>query len=136
MNFRNIAISFGLLTMVGCKNIFEDNDLTLDGSNPYNTIDAPSANNVYRAGEDFKLKTKFVDKDNVELIDVKVTRLASDARGSSNVINFQRSPMVNQYVLDTAFAANLFTPGNYQLIIRSVDTRKNEGTKEVKFSVQ
>ena len=135
MKFRNIAVSLGLLTMVGCQNIFEDNDVTLDGSNPYNTISSPAANNIYPAGQALKLETNFTDKDQVAEVDVKIVALASDLRGSTNVINFKRFPLKSQFKLDTAFAAGTFAPGNYQLTIRSVDTRQNEGTQEVKFSI-
>lgn len=135
MKFRNIAVSVGLLTMVGCQNIFEDNDVTLDGSNPYNTISSPAANNVYSAGQDIKLETNFSDKDQVAEVEVKVVSLGSDYRGSVNVVDFKRFPNKIQYKLDTLLNAGNFAPGNYQLTIRSVDTRKNEGTKEVKFSV-
>jgi len=135
MNFRNIAVSVGLLTMVGCQNIFEDNDVTLDGSTPYNTIASPGANNVYANGQDIKLESNFNDKDQVAEVDVKIVALGSGLRGSLNVVDFKRFPNKVQYKLDTAFAARTFAPGNYQLTIRSVDTRKNEGTQEIKFSV-
>src|SRR5688572_16162748 len=135
MNFRNIAVSVGLLTMVGCQNIFEDNDVTLDGSTPYNTIASPGANNVYSAGQAIKLETNFTDKDQVAEVEVKIVALGSDLRGSANVVDFKLFPNKNQFKLDTAFAAGTFGPGNYQLTIRSVDTRNNEGTQEVKFSV-
>lgn len=135
MKFRNITISFALLTMFGCKNIFEDNDVTLDGSTPYNTVESPGANNVYNSGDAIKLNTSFVDKDAVSEVDVKIVSLGGDLRGNASVIDFKRFPNVNQYKLDTIFAAKTFAPGNYQLLIRSVDSRKNEGTKEVRFSV-
>lgn len=121
--------------MFGCKNIFEDNDVTLDGSTPYNTVESPGANNVYNSGDAIKLNTSFVDKDAVSEVDVKIVSLGGDLRGNASVIDFKRFPNVNQYKLDTTFAAKTFAPGNYQLLIRSVDSRKNEGTKEVRFSV-
>lgn len=135
MKFRDITVSFALLTMFGCKNIFEDNDVTLDGSTPYNTVESPGANNVYNSGDGLKLQSTFTDKDQVAEVDVKIVALNGDLRGNSNVINFQRHPNKVQYKLDTTLAANSLAPGNYQLLIRSVDTRKNEGTKEVRFSV-
>ena len=136
MKFRDITVSFALLTMFGCKNIFEDNDVTLDGSNPYNTVESPGVNNVYNSGDALKLASSFTDKDQVAEVDVQIVSIGSDLRGNSNVINFKRYPNNIQYKLDTTFAANTFAPGNYQLLIRSVDTRKNEGTTEVKFSVK
>ena len=135
MKFRNIVVSFGLLTMVGCQNIFEDNDVTLDGSKPYNTIASPAANNVYKAGENIKLVSNFTDKDQVAEVDVDIVALGSDLRGSINVVSFKRFPKQQQFKLDTTFAGNKFADGNYQLRIRSVDTRNNEGVQEVKFSV-
>ena len=135
MKFRDITISFALLTMFGCQNIFEDNDVTLDGSNPYNTVEAPGANNVYNAGDALKLQASFVDKDAVSEVEVKIVSVGSDLRGNTSIIDFKRFPNANQYKLDTMFAAKTFAPGNYQLLIRSVDTRNNEGTKEVRFSV-
>ena len=135
MKFRDITISFALLTMFGCKNIFEDNDVTLDGSNPYNTIEAPAANNVYNSGDGIKLQTSFTDKDQVAEVDVKIVSVGGDLRGNTSIIDFKRYPKLNQYKLDTTFAAKTFAPGNYQLLIRSVDTRNNEGTKEIRFSV-
>ena len=136
MKFRDITVSFALLTMFGCQNIFEDNDVTLDGSKPYNTVESPGMNNVYNAGDALKLASSFTDKDQVAEVDVQIVSIGSDLRGSFNVINFKRYPNNIQYKLDTTFAANTFAPGNYQLLIRSVDTRKNEGTTEVKFSVK
>jgi hypothetical protein len=135
MKFRDITVSFALLTMFGCQNIFEDNDVTLDGSNPFNTVEAPGANNIYNAGDALKLQTSFVDKDAVSEVDVKIVSMGGDLRGNTSVIDFKRFPNVNQYKLDTVFAAKTFAPGDYLLTIRSVDTRKNEGTKEIKFSV-
>ena len=135
MKFRDITVSFALLTMFGCQNIFEDNDVTLDGSVPHNTVEAPGANNTYNAGDAIKLQTSFVDKDAVAEVDIKIVSLGGDHRGNTSIIDFKRFPNVNQYKLDTMFAAKTFAPGNYQLLIRSVDSRKNEGTKEIMFSV-
>ncbi len=136
MKFRDITVSFALLTMFGCQNIFEDNDVTLDGSTPFNTVSSPGANNVYNAKDGLKLETSFVDKDQVAEVDVKIVALGSDFRAGASVIDFKRKPNLTQYKLDTMFAANTFAPGNYQLTIRSVDTRNNVGVQEVKFAVQ
>lgn len=121
--------------MVGCQNIFEDNDTTLDGSKPYNTIASPVANQIFKAGEGIRLSSDFTDKDQVAEVNVEIVALGSDLRGSVNVVNFKRYPKQQQFKLDTAFAGNTFAPGNYQLRIRSVDTRNNEGVQEVKFAV-
>ena len=135
MKFRSIAISFAVLTMVGCKNIFEDNDVSLDGSTPYNSIDSPKNNNVYKTTNAIAIKSGFSDKDKVELVDVKLVALGSELRGSTNVISFQKFPNMEVFSLDTTFAAGTLAAGKYQLQIRSVDTRKNEGVKEVLFTI-
>jgi hypothetical protein len=136
MKFQTMTTAFALLTLVGCKNIFEDNDTTLDGSTPYTTVKSPSANNIYRASEPLNLATNFTDKDGFDVIDVKMVRLGSDLKTSASVVDFKKHPKVNPFNLDTTFAANTFAPGTYQLSIRSVDTRKNEGTTQVTFTVQ
>jgi hypothetical protein len=131
-----MTVSFAVLTLVGCKNVFEDNDTTLDGSTPFNTVNAPSANNIYQASEPFKIESTFSDKDMVDEIDIKIVRLGSDVRGSQNIVDFKRRPKINTYKLDTTLVANRLPVGDYQMLIRSVDSRKNEGSKEVKFSVK
>lgn len=136
MKFQTMTTAFALLTLVGYKNIFEDNDTTLDGSTPFNTVESPAANNTYRASEPLKLTSNFADKDGFDVIDVKMVRLGSDLKTSASVVDFKKHPKVNPFRLDTAFAANTFAPGTYQLSIRSVDTRKNEGTTQVTFTVQ
>src|SRR5688572_24925277 len=115
MKFRSMTISFAVLTLVGCKNAFEDNDTTLDGSKPYNTVDAPAVNNIYKASEPFKLQSAFSDKDQLDEIDVKIVRLGSDVRGSQNIVDFKRHPKVNTYKLDTTLVANRLPVGDYQL---------------------
>ncbi|KAA9345903.1 hypothetical protein [Adhaeribacter soli] len=131
-----MTVAFAVLTMVGCKNIFEDNDLKVDGSTPYQVGLAPAANSTYQASEPFKISSEVTDKDNVAEVEVNLVRLASDAKGSENVVNFKRFPDNKAFKLDTTLAPNSLAPGQYQLIIRAKDKRTNEGTKEVMFSVQ
>ena len=92
MKFREITISFALLTMVGCKNIFEDNDVTLDGSTPYNTVESPGVNNVYNSGDALKLQSTFSDKDQVAEVDVKIVSVSDDFRSNSTFVDFKRNP--------------------------------------------
>lgn len=136
MKFRNMTVAFAVLTMVGCKNIFEDNDLKVDGSTPYHTPIAPAADNVYRSAEPFKIESNFTDKDKISEVEVSLVRLASDVKESANVINFKRFPKQQNYKLDTTLAPNSLAPGQYQMLIKSKDGRTNEGTKEIKFLVQ
>jgi hypothetical protein len=136
MKFRNIAISFALLSVVGCKNIFEDNDLAVDGSTPYADTKAPVANNVYAAGEPFKMSALFSDKDLLKTIDVKLVRVAAESAKSESILDFETHPNINILQFDSTFANTLLTSGNYQLSIRTVDGRSNEGVQEIAFSVR
>ena len=136
MKFRSMTVAFAVLTMVGCKNIFEDNDLKVDGSTPYQVDKAPAANGIYQASEPFKIESEFTDKDNVAEVEVNLVRLASNAKGSENVMNFKRFPDNKAFKLDTTLAANTLAAGQYQLTFRAKDKRTNEGTKTVQFSVQ
>ena len=136
MKFRSMTVAFAVLTMVGCKNIFEDNDLKVDGSTPFHTPIAPAENGVYSASQPFKIESNFTDKDKLSEIDVEMIRLASSSAESKSVVNFKRLPDVVNYKLDTTLAANSLAPGNYQMIIRSKDKRTNEGKKEIRFSIQ
>jgi hypothetical protein len=134
MKFNSIVASFAILTLAGCKNIFDTNDVAVDGSTPYNKVAAPAAENVYQASEPFKLQGNFSDKDDIKQLDVNLVRL-DGASGSENVVSFQRKPNVHFYQLDTTLAPNTLAPGKYQLKFHSVDGRKNEGTTDINFSV-
>ncbi|MFC5269806.1 hypothetical protein [Adhaeribacter terreus] len=134
MKFSSIAISFAILTLTGCKNIFDKEEVAVDGSTPFTKVAAPAAENVYNASEPFKLQGNFSDKDNIKELDVNLVRLDGKT-GSESVVSFQRKPDVHFYQLDTLLAPNTLAPGNYQLSFRSVDGRKNEGTTAIKFSV-
>lgn len=134
MKFTSIAISFAILTLTGCKNIFENDEVSVDGSTPFSKVAAPAAENVYKASEAFNLQGNFSDKDNIKQLDVNLVRLDGQS-GSENVVSFQRKPGVHFYQLDTVLAPNTLAPGNYQLTFRSVDGRQNEGTTDIKFSV-
>ncbi|MBK0402429.1 hypothetical protein I5M27_05495 [Adhaeribacter sp. BT258] len=112
----------------------EQEEVKVDGSTPYTKVAAPAAENVYKASEGFKLQGNFTDKDNIKQLDVNLVRLDGNA-GSENVVSFQRKPDVHFYQLDTLLAPNTLAPGNYQLTFRSVDGRQNEGTTDIKFSV-
>ena len=133
-NILNVSAVLTLFTMASCKDMFDDGT-KIDGSTPYEEITSPAAGSAYQASEPLRLLTAFGDKDGFKQIDVKFVRLADGAKGSESVVDFQRTPGVNQYKIDTTFAANTFTPGKYQMTIHSVDKRQNEGTKEVLFDV-
>lgn len=134
MKFKSLIIPFAILTMTGCKNIFETDELKADGSTPYNKVAAPVADNVYSASEPFKLQGNFSDKDNIKQLDVNLVRL-SDGTASENVVTFQRKPDIHFYQLDTVLAPNTLAPGKYQLRFHSIDGRSNEGTTDINFTV-
>jgi hypothetical protein len=136
MKFRSMTVAFAVLTMVGCKNVFEDNDVKVDGSTPFHTSISPAENGVYSASQPFKIESNFTDKDQVSEIDVEMIRLASSSTESKSVVKFKRLPQIINYKLDTTLAANSLAPGNYQMIIRAKDKRTNEGKKEFRVSVQ
>ena|SRR5690606_9843513 len=135
MKFTSIAISFAILTLTGCKNIFEKEEIKPDGSTPYNKVALPVANNVYQASEAFQIQGNFSDKDNIKLLDVSLVRM-NDKVGSENVVSFQRKPDIHFFRLDTVLAPNTLAPGNYQLKFHAEDGLQNQADSFIDFSVR
>jgi hypothetical protein len=134
MKIRIFAFVLFVSAFAGCD-LLEEDITAPDGSLPYITVSSPSENAVYSKGQTFNLKSEISDKDKINQLDVRVTKINTDS-GSQPVWGFTKQPMRNPVIIDTAFTVSSLPAGDYILTLNTVDGRTNVGTKEIKFSIK
>ena len=134
MKFKILVFALSLTALSGCD--FLEEDLTSpDGSVPYISIISPGENAVFTNGQTINLQSQITDKDKINQLDVRVTKINADS-GNEPVWGYSEQPMKNPVIIDTALTVSSLPAGNYILTLNTVDGRTNVGTKEIKFSVK
>lgn len=134
MKYKILAAAFFVVSLAGCKELSKEDEATPDGSLPYISVSAPNQNSVFTNNQQLQLLSEITDKDKIKQLDVRVVR--ADAGNNKSIWGYTKFPQKNPVVEDTTFAVSELEPGNYVLILNTIDGRTNVGTKEVKFIVK
>lgn len=134
MNIRTLLAPLGvaLFMLTSCENLFEEDSLKPDGSNPSVVINTPSSNQTINASQGLRVNVTATDKDNIQNISLTVKRSEDDY----NLVSFNKIQDKRVVEFDTTVVLSGFTPGTYTLLIDATDKRTNYTLKEVKVTLQ
>ncbi|WP_125185457.1 hypothetical protein [Botryobacter ruber] len=126
-----LATMLAVVMLTSCEDIFEDG-MKPDGSKPYVTVNAPTANHSFTKANGVAVSLSVVDKDDVKDLIVQI----SDLNGEAPIVDFTKHFNKNVAILDTLVAQNQLMPGSYKLSITAKDKRSNVQKQEITFKVK
>ncbi|MCC9137842.1 Ig-like domain-containing protein [Pontibacter silvestris] len=127
-----LALLGAIVMLTSCEELFGDDDLKPDGSNPSLVINTPSTNQTVNASQGLRINITGTDKDNI-------TDIAFSVKGSedeADLVKFSKFHDKRVVEFDTTVMLSDVKPGVYSLVIDAVDKRTNRTQREVMITVK